>query len=76
MMDSLKYRERWESKKALYLKNGFNLYSPDNPKGRLIVTEDGSGRGWTPRASRRWPTACLPTKHRGAVGDLFKSKGR
>ena len=45
MMDSLKYRERWESKKTLYLKNGFNLYSPDNPKGRLIVTKDGSGRG-------------------------------
>jgi hypothetical protein len=44
-MDSLKYRERWDSKKALYLTNGFSVYSPGNPKGRLIVTEDGSGRG-------------------------------
>lgn len=45
MMDSVKYRERWESKKTLYLKNGFGVYSPGNPEGRLIVTEDGSGRG-------------------------------
>ena len=45
MMDSVKYRERWECKKTLYLKNGFNVYSPDNPEGRLIVTEDGSVRG-------------------------------
>jgi hypothetical protein len=45
MMDSVKYRERWESKKTLYLKNGFSVYSPGNPEGRLIVTEDGSGRG-------------------------------
>ena len=45
MMDSVKYRERWESKKTLYLKSGFSVDLPDNPEGRLIVTEDGSGRG-------------------------------
>ena len=25
MMDSVKYRERWESKKTLYLKSGFSV---------------------------------------------------
>jgi hypothetical protein len=45
MMDSVKYRERWGRKKTLYFENGFSVYSADNPEGRLIVTEDGSGRG-------------------------------
>lgn len=44
-MDDENYRRRWERKKELYARNDFTIYGVTNPKGRLIVTEDGSGRG-------------------------------
>jgi len=39
------YRRRFEQKKALYANNGYSIYSPDNPAGRLIVTEDNLETG-------------------------------
>jgi hypothetical protein len=44
-MDDEHYRQRWQRKKELYAANGFTIYRDDNPNGRLIVTEDGSGQG-------------------------------
>ena len=44
-MDDENYRRRWDRKKTLYSQNGYSSYSSDNPQGRLIVTEDGQGRG-------------------------------
>ena len=32
-------------KKQLYEKNGYSIYSEDNPSGRLIITQDGDGKG-------------------------------
>jgi hypothetical protein len=50
LMDSKNYRDRWDRKRKLYSENGFDVYSSSNSKGRLIVTEDGSGRGLDSRA--------------------------
>jgi hypothetical protein len=44
-MDDEHYRRRWQRKKELYAANGFSINGIDNPQGRLIVTEDGSGQG-------------------------------
>ena len=49
-MDSKKYRDRWDEKKRLYSRNGFGVYSDTNSDGRLIVTEDGSGKGLDSKA--------------------------
>ena len=45
MMDDESYRRRWTRKERLYRENGFTRYTDENPSGRLIVTEDGSGEG-------------------------------
>ncbi len=45
MLSDENYRLRWELKKALYEKNGYSVYSEDNVRGRLIVTEDGHDQG-------------------------------
>jgi hypothetical protein len=44
-LDDETYRRRWNTKKELYKKNGFSIYSLENLKGRLIVTEDGPEQG-------------------------------
>jgi len=48
-----KHRRRWEQKKELYAKNGYSAYSPDNPEGRLIVTEDSPETGLDTQAIDR-----------------------
>ena len=45
MMGDENYRRRWERKKKLYAQNGYSVYTDENPDGRLIVTEDGLGKG-------------------------------
>lgn len=45
MLSDENYRRRWELKKALYEKNGYSIYAPNNPEGRLIVTEDSLEQG-------------------------------
>ena len=47
------YRRRFEAKKALYEKNGYSVYSRDNPNGRLIVTYDGRDRSLDTQALYR-----------------------
>ena len=39
-MDDENYRRRWDRKRELYAHNGFTEYSDENPRGRLIVTQD------------------------------------
>ena len=44
---------RWRyrrKRKRLYSRNGFGVYSNANSDGRLIVTEDGSGKGLNSKA--------------------------
>jgi hypothetical protein len=53
MRSDEKYRRRWEQKKELYAKNGYSAYSPDNPEGRLIVTEDSPETGLDTQAIDR-----------------------
>ena len=50
MLANDQYRERWERKKGLYEANGYTTYSDKNPKGRLIVTEDGNRHGLDSKA--------------------------
>lgn len=45
MMDDESYLRRWTRKEKLYEDNGYTRHSEENPAGRLIVTEDGSGEG-------------------------------
>ena len=45
MLDDKHYRARWNKKLELYASNGFTVHSDENAAGRLIVTEDGPGRG-------------------------------
>jgi ATP-dependent exoDNAse (exonuclease V) alpha subunit len=45
MMADEQYRKRWHRKKMLYAANGYHERSASNPSGRLIITEDGPGRG-------------------------------
>jgi hypothetical protein len=45
MLDDPVYAKRWKAKKAAYLKHGISEWSTNNPKGRLIVTEDGPEKG-------------------------------
>ncbi len=45
MLSDENYRRRWEVKRELYAKNGYSIYSPDNPDGRLIMTEDSLETG-------------------------------
>ena len=45
LLSDERHRRRWEQKKELYAKNGYSAYSPDNPEGRLIVTEDSDKNG-------------------------------
>ena len=49
-MDDENYRRRWNRKKTLYSQNGYSIYSCETPQGRLIVTEDGQGRGLDSKA--------------------------
>jgi hypothetical protein len=49
-MDDENYRRRWTRKETLYSQNGYSIYSRENPQGRLIVTEDGQGRGLDSKA--------------------------
>jgi hypothetical protein len=44
-MDDESYRNRWQRKLKLYAANGYTTYSDKDPEGRLIVTEDGPGKG-------------------------------
>ena len=39
------YRERWVRKKQWYAAQGISEWSPANPAGRLIVTEDSFAGG-------------------------------
>lgn len=45
MLDSPSYRRRWRRKLEAYAGEGISVWSPDDPDGRLIVTEDGDGEG-------------------------------
>ncbi len=49
-MDDENYRRRWERKRNLYTANGYTPYSEKNPRGRLIVTEDGPEQGLDSKA--------------------------
>lgn len=40
MLRNPKYAERWERKKQGYLAEGITIWSEQNPRGRLIITED------------------------------------
>ncbi|HXQ72030.1 MAG TPA: AAA family ATPase [Pyrinomonadaceae bacterium] len=44
------YLKRWKRKKLLYAINGYTVYSPAKPNGRLIVTEDGPKKGLDSKA--------------------------
>lgn len=50
MLDIVHYRDRWERKKKVYAENGYTLYSNENTRGRLIVTEDGPEQGLDAKA--------------------------
>ncbi|HEY4030106.1 MAG TPA: hypothetical protein VGM25_07165 [Caulobacteraceae bacterium] len=39
-MHQAEYVARWTKKQAWYAELGITRWSPENPKGRLIVTED------------------------------------
>jgi ATP-dependent exoDNAse (exonuclease V) alpha subunit len=45
MLENEHYVKRWNLKKKLYQANGYGVYSKQNPKGRLILSEDGSKTG-------------------------------
>ncbi|WP_282603044.1 AAA family ATPase [Paracoccus sp. PARArs4] len=45
MMADEQYRKRWHRKKMLYAANGYDERSASNPAGRLIITDDGPGKG-------------------------------
>jgi ATP-dependent exoDNAse (exonuclease V) alpha subunit len=45
MLDRPSYRRRWERKLKGYAAEGITIWSAANPDGRLVVTEDGPGRG-------------------------------
>jgi hypothetical protein len=45
MLDDPAYAKRWEIKKAAYAQEGITPWSPDNPGGRLVITDDGPGKG-------------------------------
>jgi hypothetical protein len=45
MMADEQCRKRWHRKKKLYAANGYHERSASNPSGRLIITEDGMGKG-------------------------------
>lgn len=45
MLDDPTYARRWAAKKEGFAKAGIIPWSPTNPSGRLIITEDGPRRG-------------------------------
>ena len=49
-MDDENYRCRWDRKRELYAHNGFTEYSDENPRGRLIVTQDSPKHGLDSKA--------------------------
>jgi hypothetical protein len=45
MLDNPNYAKRRATKKAAYEKAGITIWSPSNPDGRLLITEDGPSQG-------------------------------